>query len=372
LQECSQLKISKVNILKTKNIIIRHQFESHIKFIKDILLSNISGIEAIILYGGYGRGEGCWIKSNDSYNPYNDYDILIILSDGVSKPNNLSTIKNTLLNKINIQWIDLSLIHLKSLLNNRNKTIFWYDLIHGSKVIYGDSNILQKIPIFTSSDIVINEGKLLFFTRLWPFVGGLNGFQDLSESEAIFFRYQMSKVILASVDMILLMRGLYVSSYVERCNNAIKICKKDRPYDEELINWALNQKLSPSNQIMTNKDAIKLQNRVAEIYANYSLKLLSQVNDKNFSSIIQFKEFYSNSFIEKSKIFAGFLLRKKTDYKLLFVLNILQLLIISNILGEISLDYTIKESNKLLKRLGFSSISDINSLKALIANERLS
>ena len=358
--------------MKTKNIIIKQQLESHIKIIKDILLSSISGVEAIILYGGYGRGEGCWVKTNDSYNPYNDYDILIILSDGVSKPKNISTIKNTLLNKINIKWIDISLIHLKSLLNNRKKTIFWYDLINGSKVIFGDSNILQKIPIFTSSDIVINEGKLLFFTRLWPFIGGLNGFKDLNETEALFFRYQMAKAILASVDMILLMEGLYVSSYVERCNNAIKICKKDRPYDEELINWAINQKLSPSNEIMNIKDAVKLQNRVAEIYANYSLKLLSQVYNKNFSSIIQFKKFYSNSIIEKAKIFAGFILRKKTDYKLLFVLNIVQLLIISNILGEISLDFTIKESNKLLGKLGFSSISDINSLRSLVANKRLS
>ncbi len=95
-------------LLMSKNRLISNQFEEHIRFIVETFVSKISGIESIILYGGYGRGEGVWIESNGSYNPYNDYDILIELSDTVKIPKNTSKIKEQLLKKINIQWIDVS------------------------------------------------------------------------------------------------------------------------------------------------------------------------------------------------------------------------------------------------------------------------
>ena len=34
---------------------------------------------SIILYGGYGRDEGGWFEENNNWQPYNDYDILIVL-----------------------------------------------------------------------------------------------------------------------------------------------------------------------------------------------------------------------------------------------------------------------------------------------------
>ena len=358
-------------MLINKNKLINNQFEEHIQLMVKVLESNIQGINSIILYGGYGRGEGVWIESNGSYNPYNDYDILVVLADGVNKPKNISVIKKNLLNKINIEWIDLSCIHLKSFLRDKRKTIFRYDLIHGSKVIFGDSDLLKKIQNIDSSEILINEGKLLFFTRLWPFIGGIKILKDLDASEALFFRYQMSKVVLASVDMILLMRGSYVSSYIERCKIAVEICKKENLLGKEMIDWAIKQKLRPSNEIMSKGEVIVMQEKIAIIFSNYSLRLLSKVYKKNFSNLIEFKKFYCNSFFEKFKIFAGFALRKKINYNKIHPLNIVQLIILYHILGEISLDYTINECNKLLQKLGFSSITDLDSLKELVASERL-
>ena len=160
-------------LLMSKNRLISNQFEEHIRFIVETFVSKISGIESIILYGGYGRGEGVWIESNGSYNPYNDYDILIVLSDTVKIPKNMSKIKEQLLKKINIQWIDVSFIHLRSLLNNRSKTIFWYDLIHGSKVIFGDTELLKKIPNIDSSEIEIKEEKFYFLQDCGLLLEGL-------------------------------------------------------------------------------------------------------------------------------------------------------------------------------------------------------
>ena len=300
-------------LLMSKNRLISNQFEEHIRFIVETFVSKISGIESIILYGGYGRGEGVWIESNGSYNPYNDYDILIVLRDIVKIPKNISKIKEQLLKKINIQWIDVSFIHLRSLLNNRSKTIFWYDLIHGSKVIFGDTELLKKIPNIDSSEIEIKEGKLLFFTRLWPFVGGVEVFKELNPNEALFYRYQMAKVVLASVDMLLLMRSKYVSSYEDRHNIAINICQRNNLIGQSLFKWAISQKLNPSNEVMNEEDVIKLQKDVAKLFSNYALQVLSQVYKKEFISVIQFITFYSRSFSDKSKIIIGWILRKGVD-----------------------------------------------------------
>ena len=358
-------------MLINKDKLINNEFERHVNLMVKTLVSNIQGIDSIILYGSYGRGEGAWIKSNGSYNPYNDYDVLIVLIDKAKKPKNISSIKEDLLKKINIKWIDLSFIHLTSLLKNKSKSIFQYDLIHGSKVIFGNFNLLKKIPKFNSSEINLNEGKLLFYTRLWPFVGGAKLANDLHPSEARFFRYQMAKVILASLDMMLLMRGLYESSYVKRCDIATLICEHENLLDKGLFLWAIEQKLNPSNDIMDKNQVIKLQSKVAQLFSKYGLKILSKRYNKKFTSVEDFERFYANSIVEKFKIFAGFVLRKKINYKKIRIFNMIQMLVLSNILGEIHLDHTLYESNKLLRILGFSTISDLNTLRELIASERL-
>ncbi len=356
--------------MNNKNSLINKQLEEHVSIIIDTLLSTISGVHTIILYGSYGRSEGAWIKASETYNPYNDYDLLIVLEDEAKHPKDLPSIKEKLLNQINIKWVDLSFVSLTKFIGNRNKSIFQYDLIYGSKVIFGNFKILESIQKFDSSEINLNEGKLLFFTRLWAFMGGVVTVKDLNSSEAIFFRYQMSKVVLAVVDMILLINGRYVSSYVERCNLAIKICKREDILKKELINWAINEKLNPSTKVMTKKEVICLQENVANIFSIYALRLLSIIHKKNFSNLVDFKNLYATSLFERLKIFAGLILRKNTNYRKVYILNIIQILIVSNILGQVSLKWTLNECNKLLQKIGFESTKNLDQLRQLVANER--
>ena len=37
----------------------------------------LESVVAIILTGGYGRGEGTWILEDGDYRPYNDYDFVV-------------------------------------------------------------------------------------------------------------------------------------------------------------------------------------------------------------------------------------------------------------------------------------------------------
>ncbi len=344
--------------------------DNHINKIVNICLSKVEGVNSIILYGSHGRNEGAWIKNSKQYHPYNDYDLLVVLNNDVKKPTKPFLIKERLLSEIQIKWIDIGYIYRKDIYKNK-KTIYWYDLIHGSRVIYGDDKILTKIHHFKSSDIKIKEGEVLFFTRLWAFMGGTEELQSLDQERALFYRYQMAKVVLAAMDMLLLLQGKYVSSYIERVNIATKLCQNKKYPGTTLFKWAIEQKLEPLNTIMSRGDVIVLQNDVANLFSYYTLKVVSQLYRKEFTSITQFIKFYSGRYSEKLKIIIGRALRKDANYKKIFHLNIMQMLIFSYTLSEISERDTINECNKNLGKLEVDHMFDIDQIRKYIAHERL-
>ncbi len=188
---------------------------SHIK----IIIEGLSKYkkDAVILCGGYGRGEGGWFIENGTFKPYNDYDLLLVLEKKI--PNHeIQILRKKLATKIGIRWVDITQKTPQELKKLR-LSIYNYDLKYVSKVIGGDYSILKLIPNFDASKLPLKEGEILFFTRLWTLLGCLNekGFQiQFNKEEARFFRSQMAKAILAVVDVLLLQRGAYHPSYRKR------------------------------------------------------------------------------------------------------------------------------------------------------------
>jgi hypothetical protein len=240
---------------------------------------------SIILYGGYGRNEGSWVENKDNtYSPYNDYDILLIVNKRIPKET-IDTQRKIIGELIDIRWIDIDQKTVQNL--QRSKlSIFNYDLKYGSKVIYGDTNILSVCPDFKPNKIPLIEGEKLFFTRLWTFLGSLDqdGFKDkIRGDKSRFFRNQMAKAILAVVDVLLLQKGLYHTSYKSRVERVSKHFpdKKDLV---ELANWALEEKLYPKSPVMSEQDTKKLYNKVHEIFRIEMYALLSKYYHINVDS----------------------------------------------------------------------------------------
>jgi predicted nucleotidyltransferase len=72
-------------------------------------LELLRSLRAILLYGGYGRGEGSWYQDPDgAWHPYNDYDVLIVSEQRVPKAE-LDALEERLGKEIGIRWIDLGL-----------------------------------------------------------------------------------------------------------------------------------------------------------------------------------------------------------------------------------------------------------------------
>ncbi len=254
--------------------IIKTSFISDTKIIIDSILE-FNPI-SIILYGGYGRGEGSWVKiAEKKYTPYNDYDILIIYDKKLASVN-FKKLASELARDIGIRWIDIGQITINNLCRYK-PSIYSYDLKYGSKVIYGDKNILLHIPDYKSSDLSLKEGEILFFTRLWTLLGSLDqdAFRvELKDDQSRFFRNQMAKAILAVVDILLLQKGLYHTSYKSRVER-LTTYYSHRQDIIDLANWALEEKLLPKSPLMSPQEVKKLYTTVHKTFISEMYKVLS-------------------------------------------------------------------------------------------------
>lgn len=176
------------------------------------------GLEAIVLTGGFGRGEGA-LKRNEGVRglPFNDLDFLLIGTRPRMASDVLRDLRSSLSHLIGTDFVDVGYMPSHRF-RNAQPTIFLYDLRNGSKIVWGAPDILEKVPPFASSDLPLSEATRLFLNRgigllytLLSHERGETG-QALKNNAAVAW----SKVVLAAGDAILLRRRLYHWSYFER------------------------------------------------------------------------------------------------------------------------------------------------------------
>lgn len=238
-------------------------------------------ILGVFIYGSLGRNEGALVKSEQGIiSLYNDLDLLFV----VQKPllsSYLQELTDTLKKELSVEWIDIS---QKSIYNIRRlrTNIFTYDLRHGSRQIYGNIRLKDEIPSFQKSSLTLKDAEVLYYTRLWTFMGSLpaDGFtRQLSKGELVFFKYQMAKAILAVVDSILLRHKMYSVSYSNRVNTISKICPGDKDFIR-LARWALSVKLEPCDKLMSPREVCELYARAAKLFLKEFFECLSEYHNK--------------------------------------------------------------------------------------------
>jgi len=259
-------------------------FAQHISLIVKACRALSPELRAIILYGGFGRGEGSWYQNETGvWRPYNDYDICIVTEKKIAV-HDLKNLKKKIAKEIGIKWVDVGQFRLTEMKLFR-PSILNYDFKYASKVIDGDPAVLAFIPEINASTLPMKEVKILFFTRLYALIGSLNekGLdQDLKDESARFFRNQMAKAILAIVDVLLLAKGAYDASYRTRVKKLSELyCEKKELV--KLSQWALEEKLRPKAVKMKSREVRKMYESVhrhyfSEMYHALSLHFSKQIN----------------------------------------------------------------------------------------------
>jgi len=137
--------------------------ESHVKMILTTILRQVKDAVNVSLLGGFARGEGSVKIENGTVLPLGDYDLLIV----TSRPHFNLRINglDELAEKFGMGHIDIAYVW-EPRLSITGKTLFWYEVKFGSRVLYGNDALLEKIPMYNVDDINLKEGIKLLVNRL--------------------------------------------------------------------------------------------------------------------------------------------------------------------------------------------------------------
>lgn len=126
-----------------------------------------SGVRAVVLGGGYGRGEG---GATPEGALCNDLDFFVIPHDGISADSLQSAFRH-----LGRKWkellsidVDFFIVPAFQWLIRNEKTLMVQELLAGNRIIYGDSSVLSGVPRLQwreGARLLLNRGTGLLLSR---------------------------------------------------------------------------------------------------------------------------------------------------------------------------------------------------------------
>ena len=230
--------------------------------IKEIIVKELNPI-SIILFGGFGRGEGTYEVVNNEVVPLNDYDFYVVTkkkipeekieevgkkcSDSLGKGGGEFVEEyNKIYDKekyfhVDLRWLDYNKL---GKLKRINRT---YELKHGSTVIYGEDVRKKineiKVPVSEAFRYLTNPvGHLLLCMDERRLKG------RFMKDEKFYLLHHAIKTYLALASSLIISEGKFEPNYRETVKECKRIYKKKFPGLIKKIEWALDLKLSPKNR----------------------------------------------------------------------------------------------------------------------------
>jgi hypothetical protein len=217
-------------------------------------------VQAILLTGGFGRGEGSVVLSPDGVKIVNDYDIAIVLKASshwqylrlyrkFHRP--LSALAEQLAGRLQMKQIDL-VLRPPSYFNGRPPLkIENYEVRNGHQLLYGEEDPCRRMPKWRAEDLPLFEGTWLFRNRglgLLMAACYLGRDGQIAEDCRDNFVIECNKAQMAMGDSVLLLNRRYHWSYAERLKVIQAAPLTGVPQGQELARHyleALEHKLRP-------------------------------------------------------------------------------------------------------------------------------
>ena len=175
---------------------------------------------ALILFGGYGRGEGGYEIDAGGERPHNDMDFLLITPGPAGSGDELKGALEREIRPIGRQLdvdVELGAISERSL-RRAPCLVMWYEMRFGHKTILGDAGFvpslrhfsLERIPPSDVRNLLVNRGSLLLINELLL----ERGAGSLHDRRTVV-RHAM-KAVIGYGDAMLFFLGRYHWSYLEK------------------------------------------------------------------------------------------------------------------------------------------------------------
>jgi hypothetical protein len=248
---------------------------------------------ALILGGGYGRGEGGIIHRNGVECCYNDLDLMLIVENKRAiKPDSINKISRYYQAELGIH-IDFSRPMTLEEVRHWPNWLMWQDLLNGHIVLDGPDDILTSnapaelnnpLPLIEASRLLLNRGAgLLWAMRV---VRGVE-----PETDEDFARRNFYKCQLALGDAMLIAYGNYVASYRARGRHFACLATEHKEVSdfkiEPLYSTALLFKFFP-DEISSAQPNLKQLSELASIWGSVFLHIERMRTGKTFFSLDEY------------------------------------------------------------------------------------
>ncbi|MDY6915378.1 MAG: hypothetical protein SVM86_03550 [Candidatus Cloacimonadota bacterium] len=265
--------------------------------------------KALILLGGYGRGEGGVVTENNREKPHNNFDLLLITKKSPTKlVLNIEKYRDNL-GKISSVYdigIDLGVISASKLKHSQCR-LMWYEMRFGHKVLAGDKNFvsslkhfsLKNVPAWDIRNLMVNRGTLMIVNDLL-----LEEFEIDDQRKKLIIKH-IIKAIIGYGDALLFFEGEYSWSYMEKKRRMIKQKNISSKF-KKIYNMAMEFRFQPNYSEFMNKDLKELNETLREIFSEvfrYCEQKRLGVELKNWSTypaIVFRKAVFSQKYSVKS------------------------------------------------------------------------
>jgi rhamnosyltransferase len=215
--------------------------ENHLARICEKVLAGVQALvpaeklEALVLGGGYGRGEGGVLKTPSGDAPYNDLEFYVFLR-GNRVLNERSYHKS--LEHLGERLSGEAGLHVEFKVDSLERlrrsavTMFSYDLVSGHRLLLGDKNLFAgcehhldaaKIPLAEATRLLFNRCTGLLLAK------ELLKKRELTADDADFVGRNLAKAQLALGDVVLAAAGEYHWSCLERRRALAELTIPDAP-----------------------------------------------------------------------------------------------------------------------------------------------
>jgi len=267
--------------------------------------------EALVLMGGYGRGEGGYRLRDDMPVPYNDYDYFVIVKNMGRKAvalleKQLKMLAERLSVIVGVD-VDLAVLRRESL-SNAPFTLMNAEMKWGHRVLLGNPRVLNAMPTMPFDKLTLGE-----FTRLMNNRGALllMNVQKLgsdcelkTEEREEFFKF-LSKAILACGDALLALEGVYHPSYVEKKKRLAILRNLPGRKFIKLYKQAVEQKFYPDPAIYKNENLEECQ----RLITNFWLDTFSVLEAHRMHRSIRTWREYAKPWLSKGQLEASHFVR---------------------------------------------------------------
>jgi hypothetical protein len=170
---------------------------------------------ALVLGGGYGRGEGGVVEKDGTELPYNDLDfVLVVKRKSQVHVDRLTEVGESFRRELGIH-VDFSRPLTISDVEHWPCWLMWYDLLNGHVVLKGPSDILSRhAPPALKDPLQVIEGTRLLLNRGTGLLWALRVVRGIeSPPDEDFVRRNFYKAALALGDALLIAYGRFTTTY---------------------------------------------------------------------------------------------------------------------------------------------------------------